>query len=158
VANVAASLRSGASPDVAWRRGLDVAVRSGLPVREDLSERAGDPRVAAAVVAAAQVARDLGAAPGTVLDGVVVALVQDAEAQAARASALAGPVATARLLEWLPVVGLVLGIALGVDPVAVLLDGGGGTALLLTGAAASFVGHRWTARLVRGARRSGAEP
>ncbi|HRA50267.1 hypothetical protein [Actinotalea sp.] len=158
VAQVAAALRSGAPPDVAWRRGLDIAAHDGLPDGAELLDRAGDPRQAAAVLAVARLARDLGAAPAAVLDALVVALVRDAEAAAGRAAALAGPRATARLLGWLPVLGIALGLAVGADPLPVLLDGGAGTALLVAGGVASLAGHRWTGLLLHRARTAGAEP
>ncbi|HWS57896.1 MAG TPA: type II secretion protein F [Actinotalea sp.] len=157
MAQVAALLRSGAAPELAWSRGLGVGVRDGLPDPAALLGGAPEPHQAVAVLAAARLAQEVGAAPAVVLDGIVVSLVRDAQARSERSAALAGPRATASLLAWLPVVGLVLGVAVGADPLAVLLDGAGGSALLLAGVGASMVGRRWTALLLRRAARAGAD-
>lgn len=53
-------------------------------------------------------------------------------------ASLAGPRATARVLLWLPAVGALLGVVLGVDPVATALGGGVGTAGLLAGGVRSW--------------------
>lgn len=153
VVQVAAALRSGAHPAQAWAEGLGAPVADGVPGRADLARRW--PQAAsgtAAVVAAARLTTRLGVSPAPVLDEVAAGLVRDAEAAAQRAAALAGPLATARLLAWLPAAGLLLGAALGAAPWTVLLDGGGGTALLLTGGLLTAAGRRWTAREVAAAR------
>jgi tight adherence protein B len=73
------------------------------------------------------------------------------DAEAARETALAGPRATVRLLTWLPLSGLALGLLLGVDPVATLLGNPWGLAALAAGAALTAVGRLWSSRLVRAA-------
>jgi tight adherence protein B len=73
------------------------------------------------------------------------------DAEAARQTALAGPRATVRLLTWLPLSGLGLGLLLGVDPVATLLGTPWGLAALAAGVALTAVGRLWSARLVRAA-------
>lgn len=149
---VAAALRSGAVPEQAWRR-EGVPAPLGVPGRAALLARwPGQTGALTTVLAAAELTATLGLAPATVLDQVADSLARDAEAAGRRRAALAGPVATARLLGWLPALGLGLGVALGADPVAVLLDGGGGSALLVTGGLLLLVGHRWTARCVAEAR------
>ena len=65
--------------------------------------------------------------------------------------------ATARVLAWLPALGLVLGLALGADPFAVLLDGSGGSALLAVGVLLTWAGRRWTGRHLRAATAAGRE-
>lgn len=158
VTAVAGSLRSGASPTVAWERGLGVRTRAGVPVLADLVARCpADPVSARAVRAAASLAVEIGAAPAEVLDRVAGSLAREAEAAAQRRAALAGPRATARVLAWLPASGLVLGLALGADPAAVLLDGGTGSVLLLAGVSLTVVGRRWTAHHVRAAEAAGRD-
>jgi tight adherence protein B len=93
-----------------------------------------------------------------VLDDVVEATVAEDAARVARETALAGPRATARVLAWLPGAGVLLGYALGADPVGVLLSGGIGTVALLAAAVLVLVGRRWTTSLVRAARAAGEEP
>lgn len=118
----------------------------GLPTLEELVRVTGDPRAAAAVLAAARLAEEVGAAPAAVLDRIAAALAEEGEADARRRAAFAGPRATARLLAWLPLVGVLLGLALGARPDEVLLDGGGGTALAGLAVLLMVVGRRWTAR------------
>lgn len=156
---VAGLLRAGADPAAAWRHGMGLTVVDGVPRLPDLVAWAGgDVATARAVLAAARLSAELGVAPAQVLDRVVASLALSAEEAGQRAAALAGPRATARLLVWLPALGLVLGLALGADPVGVLLDGGAGTALLVAGLALTILGRRWTARYLRAAADAGADP
>ena len=158
VTSVAGALRSGASPATAWERGLGVRTEAGVPVWADLvAHCSGDPASARAVLAAAHLAVEVGAAPAEVLDRVVGSLARDAEAAGQRRAALAGPQATARVLAWLPALGLLLGFALGANPAHVLLDGGRGTGLLLLGTGLTVLGRQWTARHVRAAAAAGRE-
>jgi tight adherence protein B len=78
------------------------------------------------------------------------------DADAARQTALAGPKATVSLLTWLPVMGLGLGMALGVDPLAILFGTPLGLAALAAGLALTVAGRIWSARLVHAA--AGAGP
>ena len=73
------------------------------------------------------------------------------DAEAARQTALAGPRATVRLLTGLPFLGLGLGLAMGVDPVHLLLGSPWGAAALTAGLALTTAGRIWSARLVRAA-------
>ena len=158
VSAVAGALRSGADPATAWERGLGVSTVGGVPSPADLVHRfPGDLASAAAVLAAARLAVEVGAAPAQVLDRVAATLTREAEAAGQRRAALAGPLATARVLAWLPALGLVLGATLGADPVAVLLGGGPGTALLVLGSVLTGIGRRWTARHVRVATAAGRD-
>jgi tight adherence protein B len=70
------------------------------------------------------------------------------DAEAARQTALAGPRATVSLLAWLPLMGLGLGVALGVDPVAILVGTPLGLAALAAGLVLTVAGRMWSARLV----------
>ncbi|MCL2850482.1 MAG: type II secretion protein F, partial [Micrococcales bacterium] len=88
-----------------------------------------------------------------VLDTVAQALAADAEAEAELGAALAGPRASARLVGWLPVFGLVLGVFVGADPVKVLADGGVGTVTGVVGAVLFVAGRVWSRALVDRARR-----
>ncbi|WP_426979244.1 hypothetical protein ACQCSU_08180 [Pseudarthrobacter sp. O4] len=78
-------------------------------------------------------------------------LEAEEDAEAARQTALAGPRATVRLLSWLPVLGLGLGMLLGVDPIDILLGAPLGLAALAAGVALTAAGRIWSARLVRSA-------
>ncbi|MBU4215329.1 MAG: type II secretion protein F [Actinobacteria bacterium] len=181
VTAVAARLRAGHPPDRAWSQVLGVPVSGGAPRPSQLAGvgRAGrswigrirvparfatagdgcdagprDGRVAA-VLAACRVADELGAPLAPALDLVAGALAADAEAEAEVSAALAGPRASARVVGWLPVLGLLLGLALGADPIGVLTSGGAGTASGAGGLLALGCGRWWTARLVAQARERG---
>ncbi|MGH4033170.1 type II secretion system F family protein [Actinomycetota bacterium Odt1-20B] len=64
---------------------------------------------------------------------------------------LAGARSTAVLLAGLPVMGLLMGTALGADPLRVLLHTGAGLGCLAVGAALEGVGVWWAVRIMRGA-------
>ncbi|WP_318244049.1 MULTISPECIES: hypothetical protein [Oerskovia] len=165
VAHVASLLRAGAAPGAAWVSAAGVRVdQQGVPDRGDLLAVVGargsveaEGQVAA-VVGASRLAADVGAPLGEVLESIARALAAESEARADREASLAGPAATARVLLWLPLVGVLLGVALGVDPLATALGGGVGSAGLLAGAVLLLVGRRWSGRLVARARAVGAPP
>jgi len=112
-------------------------------------------QVAGAQVAC-RVAHRLGAPLAQVLDACAEGVIEAGRARAARSAALAAPRATARLLGWLPLVGVGLGSALGADPVGILLAGGWGTLCLVAGAVLMTIGHLWSAHMVRAAERAGS--
>lgn len=90
-----------------------------------------------------------------VLARFAVQLEVEDDAEAARQTALAGPKATVSLLTWLPLMGLGLGIALGVDPLAILIGTPLGMAALAAGVGLTVAGRIWSARLVRAAAGAG---
>ncbi len=65
-----------------------------------------------------------------------------------RQSALAAPRATGRILSWLPLLGLGLGVLMGSDPVGVLTGSILGVLTGMLGLGLAFAGRRWTAALV----------
>lgn len=65
-----------------------------------------------------------------------------------RQSALAAPRATGRILSWLPLLGLGLGVLMGSDPVGVLTGSILGALTGSLGLGLAFAGRRWTAALV----------
>lgn len=72
--------------------------------------------------------------------------------------ALAEPAATARLMLWLPLVGVLLGTALGFDTVPVLVSNPIGIACLAAGVGLLVLARGWTAKLVRSAEPLGDVP
>nr|WP_306908507.1 hypothetical protein [Arthrobacter sp. B3I9] len=98
---------------------------------------------------------DIAEASGSPLADVLARFAAQLEAEddaeAARQSAFAGPRATVRLLSWLPVLGLGLGVVLGVDPLGILLGDPAGFAALVAGVALTAAGRIWSAKLVRSA-------
>lgn len=67
-------------------------------------------------------------------------------------SSLAGPRATSMVLSGLPLFGIVLGEAMGAQPVAVLFGGGFGGGLLLLGSAFACAGLLWAHAITSGVR------
>ena len=134
-------------------------LRAGLSPRDafaaagwgDPADDGAPPGVPAPFAVAARLAHGTGAALAPVLDACAIAAREEAEAELAREVALAGPRLSARVLAWLPVVGLGL---------AVLVDGSTlrvfvtpiGLGLLGVGSALTLLGRWWMRRLVRNAR------
>ena len=75
-----------------------------------------------------------------------------------RQSALAAPRATGRILSWLPLLGLGLGVLMGSDPVGVLTGSILGALTGLLGLGLAFTGRRWTAALVHRAEVESTRP
>lgn len=75
-----------------------------------------------------------------------------------RQSALAAPRATGRILSWLPLLGLGLGVLMGSDPVGVLTGSILGALTGLLGLGLAFAGRRWTAALVHRAEVESVRP
>jgi tight adherence protein B len=101
------------------------------------------------------VVRRSGAPPAELLEQLAASLRSDAGAELERQTALAGPQATARLLSALPLGGLLLGWAIGADPLGVLLGTPPGRACLVAGAVLWASGRYWTMRMVAAAARAG---
>lgn len=126
------------------------AIRSraaGVYPRQGNAER----RIWMELAACLEVAETSGCPLADLLTRFAAQLEAEEDAEAARQTALAGPKATVRLLSWLPVFGLVLGTALGVDPVGILLENIFGIATLGTGLLLTVAGRVWSSRLVTAA-------
>ncbi|MDR1824523.1 MAG: type II secretion system F family protein [Bifidobacteriaceae bacterium] len=105
-------------------------------------------RFATAVVAAQRVAGEVGGSLTGLLRGLGEAIRAAQEAQDQLEAALAGPKASARLLQFLPLLGIALGMAMGANPLGVLVGGGLGTVALGVGLGLLLVGRLWTGRLL----------
>ncbi len=134
------------------------AAASGTPVSDAIrralpSAPAGDreARIWSELAACLDIAEASGCPLADVLTRFAAQLEVEDDADAARQTALAGPKATVSLLTWLPLMGLGLGAALGVDPLAILLGTPLGLAALAAGAALTVAGRVWSARLVAAA-------
>lgn len=170
-------LDAGVAPASAWRHaasGIEAPVVgavaesvSGGAVGRELVERLLDARSLAppeerqawsALAAAWSVATESGAPLAATLRrfaGVLRALDQGLRNVEV---ALAGPVATARIVLALPGVGLVFGTLLGFDALRVLFTTAPGWVCLAVGGALVVVGVRWNRRLIRAARSTDAAP
>lgn len=98
-----------------------------------------------------RVAVDQGAGLAAGLDRLEGALRAERDQRADLQAQLAGARSTAVMLAGLPVLGLLLGTALGADPLHVLLHTGAGLGCLLVGGVLEGLGMWWALRIVRGA-------
>lgn len=133
------------------------AASRGLPVSEAIRRAAPlafpraagrEPRIWLELAACFDIAEASGCPLADVLARFAAQLEVEDDADAARQTALAGPKATVSLLTWLPAMGLGLGMALGVDPLAMLFGTPLGMAALAAGVALTAAGRIWSARLV----------
>ena len=155
ITQVSSTVRAGVAPAPAWNQAGVDCDREGLPTPEGLRRAGVSASQGRAVIAACELAREIGTPLAPVLDGITEAIGDESELVGERAAAMAGPRTSARVLTWLPLLGLGLGALMGADPVAVLRGGGWGTVSMVTGVGLMWVGRRWTATLVRAAQRAG---
>lgn len=161
---LAVLLEAGVTPRDAWRYVADGgdahaasvvhALDTDAPVAQAIGgvDRAWQP-----VGAAWQVAATVGAPLAPSLRAIAAAGSDAAAAQDDVRIALAEPAATARLVAWLPLVAVALGMLMGFDVVQTLAQPLGAAALV-AGVALMFVAQRWTRALVRRAQPDGAVP
>ncbi|MBP2412402.1 tight adherence protein B [Arthrobacter stackebrandtii] len=100
------------------------------------------------IAACFEVCEASGAPVAAVLERLAGTLEAEQDAAAQRETALAGPRATVRLLTWLPLVGLGLGMLMGVDPLGVLFGSPVGWSVLAVGAVFAVAGRTWSARMI----------
>ncbi|MEV0320786.1 type II secretion system F family protein [Streptomyces sp. NPDC050658] len=98
-----------------------------------------------------RVAVDRGAGLAVGLERLEGALRSEREQRAELRAQLAGARSTAVMLAGLPVLGLLMGSALGAQPLRVLLHTGAGLGCLAVGGALEGAGVWWALRIVRGA-------
>lgn len=127
------------------------AARFGGDVSKALAAAARQPGAEGLLGLAAcwRVAVDRGAGLAAGLDRLEEALRAERDQRADMQAQLAGPRATVVMLAGLPVLGLVLGAALGADPLHVLLHTAAGLGCLLVGGALEASGAWWALRIVR---------
>ena len=89
-----------------------------------------------------------GVAFGRVVSGIADELSDEVAAEQERAAQLAGPRMSGYVLAALPLMGLLLGAGMGVNPLGVLLGSAAGHALLVIGVALMCAGLLWSARIV----------
>lgn len=162
-------LEAGLPPLAAWRHlGESDAVAARI-AETDGADRLPDAILAATrdspasadwacVAAAWRVAADAGAPLAATLArlGEVLGAAEDARREVR--IALAGPLATSRVVLALPLLGLAGGALLGVDTLGVLATTPPGWFCLVAGALLLLVARRWTRRLVARARESDPTP
>ncbi len=185
VLRLAVLLQAGVTPVRAWSYLADagdveaarvsVAVSGGMPLTTAIATAAPSPPRARRsrnsagrdgtgpdpwrdVAAAWQVATAVGAPLAESLRALSSALRDAQEAADDVRVALAEPAATAKLMGWLPLVAVLLGVALGFDTFGTLVGSPLGIACLGLGAALIIVAHRWNATLVKRARAGSGIP
>jgi tight adherence protein B len=133
--------------------GVLAAARFGGDVPGALTAAARQPGAEGlrGLAACWRVAVGQGAGLAAGLDRLEGALRAEREQRSDLQAQLAGARATAVMLAGLPALGLLLGAALGSDPLHVLLHTGAGLGCLLAGAVLEGVGMWWVNRIVRGA-------
>jgi tight adherence protein B len=158
IRSASAELRAGVDPAAALHAATaDASMAWGAihaagpaDVRTALHSAASTPGGGglADVAAAWHLAEQAGAPLAVILDRIAGSI--QAEVELDREVAIeAGPArATARLMAVLPIFGLVLGLLLGVNPVAVLVGSGLGVACLVGGLAMACCGVWWIERIV----------
>jgi tight adherence protein B len=132
VERLAAAASAGGPLEPVWRGAAERLDSAGLHAVAEawgLTERRGAPVV-------------------DVLETLVGALRDQARAEAAVATALAAPRATATLLGALPLGGVVLGEMVGVHPLSVLIGTPAGRVAGAMGLLATIGGRLWMRRLV----------
>ncbi|MGW3308827.1 type II secretion system F family protein [Streptomyces sp. NPDC001073] len=132
--------------------GVLAAARFGGDVPGALTSAARQPGAEGLLGLAAcwRVAVDQGAGLAAGLDRLEGALRADRDQRADLRAQLAGARATVVMLAGLPVLGLLLGAAMGADPLRVLLHSGAGLACLVVGGLLEGLGLWWAMRIVRG--------
>jgi tight adherence protein B len=132
--------------------GVLAAARFGGDVPGALASAARQPGAEGLLGLAAcwRVAVDQGAGLAAGLDRLEGALRADRDQRADLRAQLAGARATAVMLAGLPVLGLLLGAAMGADPLRVLLHSGAGLGCLVVGGLLEGLGLWWAMRIVRG--------
>jgi tight adherence protein B len=165
VQTLAVLLQAGAAPVAAWRHLADTGDPPAVAIVERLD--AGRPLLAAIeaqggpwkdLAAAWDIATTVGAPLADVLRMIAETLRDAASAADDVRIALAEPAGTARLLLWMPVAGLLLGLALGFDTVGVVFSQPIGAVCVATGALLVLLSRAWTRTLLRRARPAPGTP
>jgi len=170
-------LDAGVAPGSAWRHaasGIDSPVASavaagveGGAVGRDLVDLllvarrpapAGEREAWAALAAAWAVATESGAPLAPTLRRFARVLRSLAQGRRNVEVALAGPMATSRVVLALPAIGLLFGMLLGFDAVRILVTTPPGWACVIVGGLLVAGGIRWNGRLIRAAREVDSTP
>ncbi len=157
-------LRGGMPAEQAWQSVGIGTTAQGLPCHGDLvAALSARPtpdvaRQAQGVVVAARLAQELGVPLAGLLTVVAGTVENSQRAVAERERALAGPAATARVLLWLPLLGIFFGAVLGAQPLDWLVGGPLGWVCLLAGLGLLLAGRMWTKKLMARALTEGSAP
>jgi len=173
VQRLAVLLAAGVAPASAWQY-LDAAstpvvgriaesVAQGVPVASAVLAAVDgmpehDARAWRGLAAAWRVATDSGAPLAPSLRQFAGSLRALADAQREVATALAGPLATARMVMALPAIGVLFGLALGFDTIGTLVTTLPGVVCLVVGGVLMLAARSWNRRLVASAQPADLTP
>lgn len=156
VQRLAVLLEAGVVPERAWQHlaatgdpvaGRVAAAGAGASTADALADAGGAWRQ---VAVAWRVSQTVGAPLAPSLRAIAAALREGQESRDDVAVALAEPVATARLIAWLPLVAVALGLLFGFDLGATVTHPLG-VACLAIGTGLVLTARWWTRRLIAGA-------
>ncbi len=154
LATVAAASRAGASASESWGEwGTGVVTDD-----EGVPTLGRDDALARDAIAAARLAHSSGVPLGTLVSSLARVEAVRESARLAVTVAMAGPRASARLLGWLPVAGLVVGAIVEPRTIRVLGTTGLGWGLVVLAVTLMAIGRRWMAVLLRTASAAGEVP
>ena len=143
-----ALLEAGLPPARAWDlAGVEID-EHGMPVAH-AQVWAKESAVAASVMAACTLARETGMPLARVLARVDDVLAREQDARDAAEAELAGPRMSAKILRWLPLVGVVLAAAVDPGALAMLVTSPMGWTLLAAAGGLTWAGSAWMGRLVK---------
>lgn len=156
VRQLAVLLQAGVAPDRAWRHLASLGGSPSVAVVARLDADVPlDRAIAAAgpgwgdLAAAWGVATTVGAPLASSLVGVADTLQDAADIRDEVRVALTEPMTTAKLMSWLPVIGLGIGVALGFDSLRVLTTTAPGLVCLTAGVLLLVAAQLWTRALAR---------
>jgi tight adherence protein B len=163
---LAVLLAAGVAPTSAWRHvasSTQSLVADRVAAGAELAVAAADTgglqlEAWRGLAAAWAVASESGSPLAPALRDYAFSLRELGEAQRDARVALAGPIATARIVLALPVVGVLFGVALGFNTLATLFTTPAGWACLGVGGGLLGLAALWNRRLVRSARPRSATP
>ncbi len=154
LAAVAAASRAGASAAESWFEwgGGTSITDEGVPIL------GRDDGLARDAIAAARLAHASGVPLADLVSSLARVEAVRESARLAVAVAMAGPRASARLLGWLPVAGLVVGAIVEPGTIKVLATTDLGWGLVVVALSLMTIGRRWMTALLRTASVAGAVP
>lgn len=160
---LAAELRAGQPPTVALQHAAGnppvwpatiAGIALGADAARSLREDAQRDELLRPLAACWQVCQSTGSGLALAVERLAESARVAEEVRTELEAQLAGPRATARMLAGLPIIGLLLGMALGGEPLQWLLGTSVGWLCLLVGVALTMLGLAWTGRIARQVERS----
>lgn len=153
-------LNAGLTPQEAWHAQGIMTDPRGVPYGYALELRfSGNTKVDSSVgirtlCCASEIAACTGMSLASLLSVVTQSMMHETEAQDHRRIAMAGPKASALVLQCLPILGLLSAFLVGVNPFLWFVDSLWGLLCAALGCLFLVVGRKWTAALIEQASKS----